>query len=205
MSYRTWLRINTYTSENNEDLEKDYIINFMNEDKNQIDDFHLNLLIEKIVMKFSISNVLGMLDQLKDKLILAKSQNNENELQNSIFIMKRVLIQLSERVIEPNEILSIHNSLIAWLMNNFKTLVETLGYSINLALIINSSLTNLYGEKDLEKIENFFINFLANETKQENEEVDFISYWIIEKILKKNKNVNALVQHIYFLLEPNFQ
>ncbi|ORX48625.1 hypothetical protein BCR36DRAFT_72108 [Piromyces finnis] len=150
------------------------------------------------------NQVKDMLDQLKEKLVLAKNQNNEVELKNSVYIMKRVLIQLSERVIEPGEIITIHNSLITWLMNNFKLFVETLGYTINLALIINLTLTNLYNKNDLEKIENFFINFLANETKQENEEVDFISYWIIEKILKKNKNVNELVQHIYSLLEPNF-
>lgn len=153
-------------------------------------------------MKFSINNIMNMLDLLKNKLIIAKN-NDINEFNNCIYIIKKILILLTERVVEPSEILKIHDSLIEWLMNNFKIFVDTLGYSINLALIINSTLTNLYGENDLKNIENFFINFLATETNQNNEEVDFISYWVIEKILKKNKNISELILNIYSILNSS--
>ena len=156
-------------------------------------------------MKFSVNNIMSMLVQLLDKLVIGKNQGNTEELNNCIYIIKRSLIQLSERVVEPPEILQIHNNLMNWLMENFKSLVINLGYSMNLALIINATLTNLYGDNDLEKIETFFVDFLANETKQETEEVDFISYWIIEKILKKNKNVNELVKNVFEILEPSFK
>ncbi|ORX87325.1 hypothetical protein BCR32DRAFT_289439 [Anaeromyces robustus] len=170
--YKVLLRINNYTSKINEDLEKDYIINFVNENTSQIDDFYLNLIIEKIAMKFSIPNILGMLDLLKEKLINnINDKDNQNGIMNNyIYIIKRLLILVSERVIDPTEILLIHESLMGWIMTNFKSLVNILGYSLNLAIIINSTLTNLYKNKDLETIENYFINFLANETKQENEE-----------------------------------
>lgn len=194
------MRANSYTSSSDNNLEKSYINNFMNENKNQIEDFYLNIIIEKIAMKFSINNVMIMLDLLKNKLISSKRSNDINEYNNSIYIMKRLLFLLSERVIEPGEILNIHNCLMEWLMSNFKELSNILGYSINLALIINSTLTNLYGENDLKNIEDFFVNFLANETNQDNEEVDFISYWIIEKILKKNKNINELITNIFSIL-----